>query len=70
MTKTLELVFRDSAAKEVVISLADPRDGLTLAEVQPVMQDILTKNIFDSKGLDLVQIVEARIRTKDTIALA
>jgi hypothetical protein len=33
------------------------------------MQDIVTKNIFTTTGGELVQIVESRISTKDSIAL-
>jgi len=70
MTKTLEMVFRNAEGKEVTLSLADPRDTLTKAEAQAVMQDIVSKNIFITKGGDLVESVEARIRTRDTVALA
>lgn len=70
MTKTLEMVFRNQEGKETVISLADPRDDVTKAEVDTVMQDIVTKNIFTTKSGDLVQAVEARIRTRDAVALA
>lgn len=69
MTKTLEMVFRNSEGKETVISLADPRDDLTKAEVDIVMQDMLAKNIFSTKGGDLVQSVDARIRTRESVSL-
>ncbi|MPN47347.1 hypothetical protein SDC9_194949 [bioreactor metagenome] len=69
MTKTLEMVFRNQEGKETVVSLADPRDNLTKAEVDTVMQDIVAKNIFSTKGGDLVQLVDARIRTRDSVAL-
>lgn len=70
MTKTLEMVFRNQEGKETVISLADPRDDVTKAQVDAVMQDIIAKNIFATKNGDLVQAVEARIRTRDAVALA
>lgn len=69
MTKTLEMVFRNAEGKEVVLSLADPRDNLTKAEVDTVMQAIVAKNIFSTKGGDLQQAVEARIRTRDAAVL-
>ena len=69
MTKTLELVFRTSAGTETTISVVDPKDGLTLAQAQTVMQDIITKNIFEIKGSVLAEKVEARIRSLDTVAL-
>lgn len=70
MTKTLEMVFRNEAGSEVSLQLADPKDGLTLAEVEAAMNDIITKNVFTTKGGDLLTIVEAQIRVRDTIALA
>jgi hypothetical protein len=70
MAKTLEMVFRNEGGKEVTLSVADPREDLTLAEVSTVMQDIIAKQIFESKTGDLAQIVEARISSKDTAVLA
>lgn len=70
MTKTLEMVFRNSSGKEVTMSLADPKEDLTKAQVDAVMQEIISRNIFISKTGELTQIVEARIRTRDAIALA
>lgn len=70
MVKTLELVFRNQSGKEVTINLADPRDDVTQAQAKAVMQDILTKNIFSTKGGDLTQIVDARVRTRDAVSLA
>jgi len=70
MVKTLEMVFRNASGKEMTLSLVDAKDNLTLAEVKAVMQDIVTKNIFSTKSGDLVQVVEALIRSKDTAVLA
>lgn len=69
MTKTLEMVFRTSAGTETIISLPDPKDDLTLAQVQAVMQDIITRNIFTVKNSALTEKVEARIRSRETVAL-
>lgn len=70
MVKTLEMVFRNGSGKEVTLSMTDAKDNLTLAEVKTVMQDIVNKNIFSTKSGDLVQVVEARIRSKDSVVLA
>lgn len=70
MTKTLEMVFRNTSGKEVTLSLADPKEDLTKAQVDAVMQEIISRNIFTSKTGELAQSVEARIRTRDAIALA
>lgn len=69
MAKTLELVFRTSAGKETTISLADPKDDLTLVQAQTVMQDMIAKNIFEIDGNTLTERVEARIRNLETVAL-
>lgn len=70
MAKTLEMVFRTSVGKETTISVPDPKDDLTLAQAQAVMSDIIAKNIFAVKGNALTERVEARIRTRETVALA
>jgi hypothetical protein len=70
MAKTLELVFRTGAGKETTINLPDPKDDLTLAQAQTVMDDIIAKNIFVIKGSALTERVEARVRSSETVALA
>ncbi len=70
MKKTIEMVFRNAGNKEIVLYVPSPREDLTLAQVQPVMQDIIAKNVFDTSGGDLVQVVEARVRITDTTSLA
>lgn len=61
-TKTLEMVFQTAGGKTVTVAVKDPKDGLTLAEVQTVMNTIIAKNIFSSTSGDLVAIQEAQIR--------
>lgn len=69
MVKTLELVFRNESGQEVTLSLADPKDSLTKAEAETVMDNIITQNIFTSKGGDLVSKVDARVRSRETVSL-
>ena len=69
MNRTLELVFRAANGREVTISLADPRETLTLADVTAVMADIIARNIFITTGGELRDIVDARIRTRETVSL-
>lgn len=69
MTKTLEMTFRDGMGKNVMINIPNPKDGLTLAEVDVVMQDIIAKNIFATTSGDLVDVVEAKIRVVDVTVL-
>lgn len=70
MAKTLAMVFRNDIGKLVTLNLAAPRDNLTTAEVQTVMQDIVTKNIFSSKGGNLIQVVDAKLTSRDATVLS
>jgi hypothetical protein len=63
------MVFRTSAGNEVALSVPDPKDDLTLAQAQTVMQDIIAKNIFVIKGSALAERVEARVRSYETVDL-
>lgn len=61
MTKRLLMSFRNADGNRVSLSVDDPRADITDAEVKAAMQTVLTQNIFDSKGVDLVEIVDATI---------
>ena len=71
MKKVLEMTFRNTVGKEITLSLADPKDDLTLAQVNTVMDDIVAKNIFTtaSGGGDLTEKVKAVVRVTDSVAL-
>ncbi|TCL38818.1 DUF2922 family protein [Anaerospora hongkongensis] len=70
LTRTLEMVFQNQVGKSVTVSVKEPKDGLTLAEVQAVMDTIIAKNIFATTGGDLVSTVEAQIRQTAITELA
>lgn len=70
MAKTLQMVFRDASGKEATLSLLDPKEDLTLIQVQAVMADIVSRNIFANKNGDFVQVADARILSRDTVSLA
>ena len=68
--KRLYMQFRDSASKTINLTLNDPKnvdDGdyadLAAQEtaIEAVMNTIITKNIFNNNGNDLVAKVNARI---------
>ncbi|MEN6620681.1 MAG: DUF2922 domain-containing protein [Smithella sp.] len=69
-TKSLEMVFKSEGGKSVTVAVKDPKDGLTMAAVQTVMQTIITKNIFTSTSGNLVAVEEARIRQLAVTGLA
>ena len=60
-SQTLRMVFRNQAGRNVTISLDNPRDDLTAAEVQGVMDLVIAKNVFTSTGGDLVAVQDIRI---------
>lgn len=67
--KTLEMVFKTVQDREVVISLLDPKDAITAAEVDATMNLIISKNIFATTYGDLIENVEARVRVVDVTLL-
>jgi hypothetical protein len=55
------MVFLNQLNKQVTLSLNNPKDTLTAADVQGVMDTVIAKNIFTSTGGELVSKVSARI---------
>ncbi|AQS60256.1 MULTISPECIES: DUF2922 domain-containing protein [Eubacteriales] len=60
-TQTLQMRFVTQAGTRVTISLDNPRDDLTEAEVTAAMDQIIAKNIFSTSGGDLVAKDSAQI---------
>lgn len=69
VTQTLRMAFLSQAGKNVTLSLDNPRNNLTAAEVQAAMDLIIARNIFTSSGGDLVSKVNARIIDTTTTEL-
>ena len=69
-TKILEMVYLNAAGNEVTHQLLNPKDNLTLAQVNTHMNLCISKNLFTSTGGDLVGIVRADIDVSDKVALA
>jgi hypothetical protein len=69
IVKTLRMPFRNQGGREVDILVADPKEGLTKAQVVAAQADIVTKNIFTSSGGDLIAALDPVILTQDTSAL-
>lgn len=69
MENTLELLFKNEAAKNAKISVRDAKDDITAIEVQAIMDDIIDKNIFETPGGDLVEVAGARLIQKEVIEL-
>lgn len=60
-SQTLRMVFRNQAGRNVTISLDNPRDDLTAAEIEAAMDLVIARNIFTSSGGDLVSKQDIRI---------
>ena len=63
MEKTLELIFTKSYGAKKTLSIADPREGLTLAAAKTAADKIIAANVLTSGGLELTEFTEARIKT-------
>lgn len=70
MKKVLEMSFKNEAGKDVSLQISDPKDALTKSGVDKVMEDIVAKNIFTTKGGNLVKGVTAKMRVTDVTELA
>ena len=70
MEKTLELIFTKSDGAKKTLSIADPREDVTLAEAQAAAARIIEAGVLTSGGLGLNEFVEARIKVVTVTVLA
>lgn len=59
--KVLRMTFNNAAGKAVTISLNEPKEGITVAEIESVMDQIITKDIFFTSGGGLVSKKDIKI---------
>lgn len=64
--KKLVMVFKNEVDKQVSISIDDPKDTITEAEIKAAMDLIVEKNIFKKNNYSLVEVVEAQIVNTQT----
>ena len=69
MKQTLELVFKNAEGDTKVITVTDPREGITAQEADEAMDIILAANVIETSGGDLVEAVEARLRITQVTVL-
>ncbi len=60
-TQTLQMRFVTQAGSRVTISLDNPKDTLTEAEVTAAMDQIIASNVFTASGGDLVSKDSAQV---------
>ncbi|WP_203245832.1 DUF2922 domain-containing protein [Sporosarcina beigongshangi] len=61
MAKTLQLNFSTAAGKNVMLTVDEPRAGLTAAAVEAAMQEIIASGVFEVDGSPLETSKSARI---------
>lgn len=59
--KSLRMVFEATDGSSFSISLNNPKDGVTTTEIEGVMDTIISKNIFQAAGGDLVSKKDAKV---------
>ena len=69
MEQTLELVFKNAEGDTKVITVTDPREGITAQEADEAMDILLAANVIETSGGDLVEAVEARLRITQVTVL-
>ena len=70
MAKTLKIVFNLQDAKTKTYSIADPKDGLTAAEVETAADEMRTKEFVLSGGVTASELKDAYIQNVERIELA
>lgn len=61
MAKTLQLNFTTAAGKQTSLTVDEPKAGLTQAEVEAAMQEIINSQVFEVDGSFLATVKGARI---------
>ena len=59
----LDLVFKNTVGKKVILNVEEPKPGITKAEIDAAMQVIVDSNVFATSGGDIVEAVGGRLRT-------
>lgn len=65
-TKKLVMVFKNEVDKQTTISIDNPRDDVTEAEIKAAMDLIVEKDIFKRNSYSIIEAVEAKIVNTQT----
>ena len=68
--KQLRMTMKMSSGKEMTVSLMDPKDGLTKAEVTTCLQDVIAKKAIMLGEAYPVSIKDISVQTVDSAQLA
>lgn len=61
VTKTLRMVFKNQAGTNYTLTLDDPREDVTGAEIEGIMDQIIAANVISTSGGDLVSKYDVKI---------
>ena len=65
-TKRLVMTFKTTDDKKISLSVDDPREDVTEAEIKSAMDLVVSKNIFAPNGAVIAAAVEAKVVVTDT----
>ena len=65
-TKRLVMTFKTDDDKKISLSVDDPREDVSEAEIKSAMDLVVSKNIFAPGGCDIVEAIEAKDVVTDT----
>ena len=70
MSTTLQMIFSNEEGRNTTLSLPDPDPALTATEVETVMDSVITRNIFQTTGGEIIGKVRAQVvsRTVDVLS--
>lgn len=61
MAKNLEMKFNTANGKTLTVTVSEPKENITAAEVATSMQTIIDQDVFHNEGFALVSMNQARI---------
>jgi len=64
LSETLQMIFKTAEGRNTTISVADPEPELGLEEVDPVMDSIIARNIFETTAGEITGKVRAQVVTR------
>lgn len=66
INKRLVMTFKSADDKSVSLTIDDPREDLTEAQIKDAMELVVSKNIFAPGGEDITVAVSAKVVVTDT----
>lgn len=69
MSDTLQMIFLNADGRNATVSVIDPDPELVALDVETVMDSILTRNVFNTTGGDMISKVRSQVvsRTVDVL---